>query len=247
MSTLLYEGKAKRVYAGDEPDHIVISYKDDATAFNGQKHDQIQDKGVLNNEITSLIFAYLEKQGVRTHFVRKLSDREQLCRQVTIIPLEVIVRNRAAGSMAKRLGLAEGTELATTVLELSYKNDRLGDPLINDYHAVGIGLATFEQLERMYAVTRRVNELLQQLFREAGIELVDFKLEFGTAVPAEGADTHPGGTGAAEELLLADEISPDTCRFWDLHTGEKMDKDRFRQDLGNVIEGYRQVLSRLGG
>jgi phosphoribosylaminoimidazole-succinocarboxamide synthase len=233
MSTVLYEGKAKKVLDGEDPSSIVISYKDDATAFNGRKHDQIADKGVLNNSISSLLFAYLEKNGVRTHFVKKLSEREQLCRRVTIIPLEVIVRNRAAGSMARRLGLSEGTTLATTVLELSYKNDELGDPLVNDYHAVGIGLATFDQLEQVYATARRVNELLTALFREAGIELVDFKLEFGT---------DEGG-----ELLLADEVSPDTCRFWDLETGEKMDKDRFRQDLGRVIEGYREVLARLGG
>ena len=231
MSTVLYEGKAKKVLESEDPSRIIISYKDDATAFNGQKHDQIRDKGVLNNRISSLLFAYLEEHGIRTHFVEKLSEREQLCRRVRIIPLEVIVRNRAAGSMARRLGLAEGTALSTTVLELSYKNDELGDPLINDYHAVGIGLTTFEQLESIYGIARKVNELLGDLFREAGIELVDFKLEFGV---------DEGG-----ELLLADEVSPDTCRFWDLETGEKMDKDRFRQDLGRVIEGYREVLARL--
>lgn len=231
MSTVLYEGKAKEVLDSGDPSRIVIRYKDDATAFNGQKHDQIRDKGVLNNRISSLLLAFLEEHGVRTHFVEKLSEREQLCRRVTIIPLEVIVRNRAAGSMARRLGLAEGSALSTTVLELSYKNDELGDPLINDYHAVGIGLTTFEQLEEIYAITRKVNELLGALFREAGIELIDFKLEFGV--------------DDAGELLLADEVSPDTCRFWDLETGEKMDKDRFRQDLGRVIEGYREVLARL--
>jgi phosphoribosylaminoimidazole-succinocarboxamide synthase len=231
MSTVLYEGKAKEVLESEDPSRIVIRYKDDATAFNGQKHDQIRDKGVLNNRISSLLLAYLEEHGVRTHFVEKLSEREQLCRRVTIIPLEVIVRNRAAGSMARRLGLAEGTALSTTVLELSYKNDELGDPLINDYHAVGIGLTTFEQLAEIYATTRKVNELLGALFREAGIELIDFKLEFGV--------------DDSGELLLADEVSPDTCRFWDLETGEKMDKDRFRQDLGRVIEGYREVLARL--
>jgi len=231
MSTVLYEGKAKEVLDSGDPSRIVIRYKDDATAFNGQKHDQIRDKGVLNNRISSLLLAFLEEHGVRTHFIEKLSEREQLCRRVTIIPLEVIVRNRAAGSMARRLGLAEGTALSTTVLELSYKNDELGDPLINDYHAVGIGLTTFEQLEEIYAITRKVNELLGTLFREAGIELIDFKLEFGV--------------DDSGELLLADEVSPDTCRFWDLETGEKMDKDRFRQDLGRVIEGYREVLARL--
>jgi len=233
MSTILYEGKAKTVLDGGDSDYIVISYKDDATAFNGRKHDRIENKGVLNNTISSLLFAYLEEHGIRTHFVEKLSDREQRCRRVSIIPLEVIVRNRAAGSMARRLGLAEGTELSTTVLELSYKNDELGDPLINDTHAVGIGLTTFDQLEAIYGIARRVNELLGALFREARIELVDFKLEFGT--DAEGT------------LLLADEVSPDTCRFWDLDSGQKMDKDRFRQDLGRVIEGYREVLARLGG
>lgn len=231
MSTVLYEGKAKEVLESEDPSRIVIRYKDDATAFNGQKHDQIRDKGMLNNRISSLLLAFLEEHGVRTHFVEKLSEREQLCRKVSIIPLEVIVRNRVAGSMARRLGLAEGTALSTTVLELSYKNDELGDPLINDYHAVGIGLTTFEQLEEIYAAARKVNELLGTLFREAGIELIDFKLEFGV--------------DEARELLLADEVSPDTCRFWDLETGEKMDKDRFRQDLGRVIEGYREVLARL--
>ncbi|MFP4011501.1 MAG: phosphoribosylaminoimidazolesuccinocarboxamide synthase [Spirochaetaceae bacterium] len=233
MSRELYEGKAKRVFEAEDPAYIVVSYKDDATAFNGRKHDLIKDKGVLNNRISSLLFAYLEEHGVETHFIEQRSPREQLCRRVSIVPLEVIVRNRAAGSMARRLGLEEGTELATTVYELSYKNDELGDPLINDYHAVAIGLTDFEQLKRIYERARRVNELLTSLFREAGIELVDFKLEFGT-------DTEG-------KLLLADEISPDTCRFWDLETGERMDKDRFRKDLGRVIEGYREVLARLGG
>ncbi|MFP4206919.1 MAG: phosphoribosylaminoimidazolesuccinocarboxamide synthase [Spirochaetaceae bacterium] len=233
MSRELYEGKAKRVFEAEDLAYIVVSYKDDATAFNGRKHDLIKDKGVLNNRISSLLFAYLEEHGVETHFIEQRSPREQLCRRVSIVPLEVIVRNRAAGSMARRLGLEEGTELATTVYELSYKNDELGDPLINDYHAVAIGLTDFEQLKRIYERARRVNELLTSLFREAGIELVDFKLEFGT-------DTEG-------KLLLADEISPDTCRFWDLETGERMDKDRFRKDLGRVIEGYREVLARLGG
>ena len=213
---MLYEGKAKKIYATDKEDMVIVHYKDDATAFNGEKKAQIESKGVLNNEITSLIFEMLNKEGIKTHFVEKLNDRDQLCKKVEIVPLEVIVRNVAAGSMAKRLGLEEGYELKTTVFELSYKDDSLGDPLINDYHAVGI--------------TAKVNEILKEAFKKQNINLIDFKLEFGR---------YNG------EILLADEISPDTCRFWDATTGEKMDKDRFRRDMGNVINGYREVLNRL--
>ncbi len=228
----LYEGKAKKVYATDDPDLVVIHYKDDATAFNGEKKGQIEDKGILNNRIASGLFELLAKAGIPTHFVARLNDRDMLCRRVRIIPLEVIVRNVAAGSMAKRLGLAEGTALKTTVFELSYKDDALGDPLINDYHAVAIGAATFAEIEEIHSLTARVNEALKAFFLDRGIRLIDFKLEFGRA--ADGA------------LLLADEISPDTCRFWDAKTNEKLDKDRFRRDLGNVKEAYVEILKRIG-
>lgn len=228
----MYEGKAKQVFATDDPDLVVIHYKDDATAFNGEKKGQIEDKGVLNNRIASGMFELLGKAGVPTHFVERLDDRDMLCRRVRIIPLEVIVRNVAAGSMAKRLGLAEGTALKTTVFELSYKDDSLGDPLINDYHAVAIGASSFAEIEEIYRITGVVNEVLKAFFLERGIRLIDFKLEFGR--------TSDG------KLVLADEISPDTCRFWDAATGEKLDKDRFRRDLGNVKEAYVEILNRIG-
>ncbi|MGE5627186.1 MAG: phosphoribosylaminoimidazolesuccinocarboxamide synthase [Solirubrobacterales bacterium] len=227
---MMYEGKAKKVYATDDKDRVIIYYKDDATAFNGEKKGQIEDKGVLNNSITSSLFELLEKNGVKTHFEKKLSDREQLCKRVEIVPLEVIVRNVAAGSMAKRLGLTEGLELKTTVLEISYKNDDLGDPLLNDYHAVGIGLTTFEELNKIYAMASKVNDVLKAFFLEQGIKLIDFKLEFGRF---------------NGEILLADEISPDTCRLWDAKTNEKLDKDRFRRDMGNVKEAYIEILKRI--
>ncbi len=227
---MLYEGKAKKVYATDDKDRVIIYYKDDATAFNGEKKGQIEDKGVLNNSITSSLFELLEKNGVKTHFEKKLGDREQLCKKVEIVPLEVIVRNVAAGSMAKRYGLQEGLELKTTVLEISYKNDDLGDPLMNDYHAVGMGLTTFEELDKIYGMARKVNEVLKKFFLEQGIKLIDFKLEFGRF---------------NGEILLADEISPDTCRLWDAKTNEKLDKDRFRRDLGNVKEAYIEILNRI--
>jgi phosphoribosylaminoimidazole-succinocarboxamide synthase len=228
----LYEGKAKRVYASDQDDLVIIHYKDDATAFNGEKKGRIEDKGVMNNKISSGLFELLEKSGVPTHFVSRLNDRDMLCKRVAIVPLEVIVRNVAAGSMAKRLGLAEGTALKTTVFELSYKDDALGDPLINDYHAVAIGASTFEEIEKIKTLTFRVNEVLSAFFLKRGIRLIDFKLEFGR--------TPAGG------LVLADEISPDTCRFWDAKTNEKLDKDRFRRDLGNVKEAYIEILNRIG-
>ena len=227
---MMYEGKAKKVYATDDKDKVVVYYKDDATAFNGEKKGQIEDKGVFNNSITSVLFELLEKEGVKTHFVEKLNDREQLCKKVQIVPLEVIVRNVAAGSMAKRYGLKEGMELKTTVLELSYKDDSLGDPLINDYHAVAMGITTFEELKTIYAMASKVNEVLKEVFIKQDIRLIDFKLEFGRL---------------NGEILLADEISPDTCRFWDATTGEKLDKDRFRRDLGNVKEAYVEILSRI--
>jgi phosphoribosylaminoimidazole-succinocarboxamide synthase len=227
---MLYEGKAKKIYATDDKDRVVVYYKDDATAFNGEKKGQIDEKGVMNNAITSALFELLEAKGIKTHFEKKLSDREQLCKKVEIVPLEVIVRNVAAGSMAKRYGIAEGTELKTTVLELSYKNDDLGDPLINDYHAVAMGITTFDELKVIYDMATKINNILKEFFLEQGIKLIDFKIELGRF---------------NGEILLADEISPDTCRFWDAKTNEKLDKDRFRRDLGNVKEAYVEILKRI--
>ncbi|MBK5241367.1 phosphoribosylaminoimidazolesuccinocarboxamide synthase [Clostridium sp.] len=229
-SVLLYEGKAKIMYSTDNKDEVRVYYKDDATAFNGIKKAQIENKGILNNSITTSLFQLLEKKGIKTHFIKKLSDREQLCKKVEIVPLEVIVRNVAAGSMAKRYGIAEGTELKTTVFELSYKDDSLGDPLINDSHAVAMGLATPEELKAIYNSASKINDILREVFLEKDINLIDFKLEFGRF---------------NGEIILADEISPDTCRFWDVKTGEKLDKDRFRRDLGNVTEAYEEILSRI--
>ena len=229
-SVLLYEGKAKKIFSTDKVDEVIVYYKDDATAFNGIKKAQIENKGILNNSITTMLFELLEKKGIKTHFIRKIDERQQLCKKVEIIPLEVIVRNVAAGSMAKRYGIAEGTELKTTVLELSYKNDELGDPLINDYHAVAMGLATFEELLEIYHLASEINDILKEVFLKKDINLIDFKLEFGRF---------------NGEILLADEISPDTCRFWDVKTGEKLDKDRFRRDLGNVTQAYEEILSRI--
>jgi phosphoribosylaminoimidazole-succinocarboxamide synthase len=227
----LYEGKAKKVFATDNAGLVIIHYKDDATAFNGEKKGQIEDKGVMNNQIASILFELLATSGVPTHFVARLSERDMLCKKVQIVPLEVIVRNVAAGSMARRLGLVEGTALKTTVFELSYKDDSLGDPLINDYHAVAIGASTFAEIEAIKALTFKINEILSSFFYNKGVRLIDFKLEFGR--------TDSG------ELVLADEISPDTCRFWDAATNEKLDKDRFRRDLGNVKEAYIEILNRL--
>lgn len=227
---MLYEGKAKKVYATDNSDEVVVYYKDDATAFNGVKKGQIEDKGVMNNKITSMLFTLLEKNGVKTHFVKMLSDREQLCKKVEIVPLEVIVRNVAAGSMSKRFGVAEGTVLKQPAFEFSYKDDALGDPMINDSQALALGLATQEELDAIYKLTSKVNEVLKAFFLKENISLIDFKLEFGRF---------------NGEIILADEISPDTCRFWDATTGEKLDKDRFRRDLGNVKEAYVEILKRI--
>jgi len=227
----MYEGKAKKVFATNDPDLVIIDYKDDATAFNGEKKGQIESKGVLNNSIATGLFELLAKKGIKTHFVAKLSDREMLCRKVSIVPLEVIVRNVAAGSFSKRLGIAEGSALKTTVFEISYKDDSLGDPLINDYHAVAIGAATWKDLDKIYAQTAKINTVLSAFFWDRGIKLIDFKLEFGKT--ADG------------KIILADEISPDTCRFWDAKTNEKLDKDRFRRDLGNVQEAYIEIFNRI--
>lgn len=227
---LMYEGKAKKIFSTDNSDEVLVYYKDDATAFNGEKKASIASKGILNNSITSLLFEMLNEKGVKTHFIKKVSDREQICKKVEIIPLEVIVRNVAAGSMAKRYGLEEGIELKTTVFELSYKNDDLGDPLMNDYHAVAMEITTFDELYYIYGVAAEVNELLTEFFKAQNIKLIDFKLEFGRL---------------NGEILLADEISPDTCRLWDMTTGEKLDKDRFRRDIGDLVEGYTEVLNRM--
>ncbi len=228
---MMYEGKAKQVYATDDPDRVIIHYKDDATAFNGLKKDSIRNKGVLNNKITTILFAELNRRGIATHWIETLNDRDQLCEKVRIVPLEVIVRNVVAGSMAKKFGIDEGTELKTPVYEICYKNDELGDPMINDTHAVGLGLATREELDQIYAITAQVNEALKEILDQIGIRLIDFKLEFGK-----------DSTG---RVLLADEISPDTCRFWEKGTDKKLDKDRFRRDMGDVISAYEEIYGRL--
>ena len=228
---MLYEGKAKQVFLTDDPDLIVIHYKDDATAYNNVKKATIEAKGLLNNQISTIIFKYLIENGIPTHFIEQLNDRDQLCRRVTIFPLEVIVRNVIAGSMAKRLDIPEGTKPSNTIIDICYTKDELGDPLINNDHAVALGIATYEELDEMFELTRRINVLLTDLFKKLGITLVDFKIEFGK--------TSDG------KIVLADEISPDTCRLWDSQTNEKLDKDRFRRDLGKVREAYEEILHRL--
>jgi len=228
---MIYEGKAKKVWTTSDPGFVIVDYKDDATAFNGVKKGTITGKGVVNNTMSDLMFAMLEKNGIRTHFVEKLSDRETLCRRVSIVPLEVIVRNITAGSMAKRLKLEEGIVLPRPIQELSWKDDEKGDPLINDDYALALELATEEELVLIHQAAADVNRLMKDFFDKLGIILVDFKLEFGKT--ADG------------ELLLADEISPDTCRFWDKKTGKKLDKDRFRRDLGDVEDAYAEMLSRV--
>lgn len=227
----LYEGKAKKVYATTDPDVVLVSYKDDATAFNGLKKGTIFGKGVVNNVCSNHLFRLLEEKGVPTHYVEQINDRETYVKKVEIVPLEVIIRNRAAGSFSKRYGVPEGTQLATTVIEFSYKNDDLGDPLINDYHALALKLATEEEIEKIKELAFKVNDVLKEYFMEIGVELIDFKLEFGR---------YKG------EIILADEISPDTCRFWDAKTGEKLDKDRFRRDMDDVDKGYREMMKRMG-
>ncbi len=228
---MLYEGKAKQVFLTDDPEMIVIHYKDDATAFNNIKKARIENKGVLNNRISTLIFEYLRDKGIETHYVETINDRDQVCRKVSIVPLEVIVRNIIAGSMAKRLGIEEGTKPSNVIYDICYKKDQLGDPLINDPHAVAMGIVTYDELAHIYDMTGRINKALQELFSEMGITLVDFKIEFGR--------TSDG------RIILADEVSPDTCRLWDSRTNEKLDKDRFRRDLGRVREAYEEILDRL--
>ena len=230
---MLYEGKAKKVYTTEDPELYIVDYKDDATAFNGLKKGTISGKGVINNRVTNHLMKMLESKGIPTHFVEELSDRETVVKKVKIVPLEVIVRDIAAGSMSKRLGIEEGTVLPTTVLEYSYKNDDLGDPLINDYHALAMQLCTREELDQIASYAFKINEILKAFFKEINVDLVDFKLEFGKL---------SDGT-----IVLADEISPDTCRFWDATTHEKLDKDRFRRDMDNVDEGYHEIMKRLLG
>lgn len=230
---LLYEGKAKKVFTTADENLLIVSYKDDATAFNGVKKGTIDAKGVVNNRLSNYLMKMLEEKGIPTHFVEELNDRETVVKKVDIVPLEVIVRNIAAGSLSKRIGYPEGTKLSKTVLEYCYKDDDLGDPMINDYHIYAMDLATAEELETISDYAFRINEALSEYLKQAKIELIDFKIEFGKT--ADGT------------IILADEISPDTCRFWDSETNEKLDKDRFRRDLGNVEEAYQEVMSRLFG
>lgn len=232
MDQMLYEGKAKQVFKMENPDLYRIHYKDDATAFNGEKKGTIHDKGVLNNKITSFFFTMLNEAGIPTHFVERIDDRDQIVKALDIVPLEVIVRNIAAGSMAKRFGLEEGTPLQHPILEFCYKNDDLGDPFANESQITALGWATQDQLTTIKDITMRVNDILKNFLATKKVKLVDFKLEFGS---------HKG------QILLGDEISPDTCRFWDADTNEKLDKDRFRRDLGNVEEAYHEMLFRLTG
>ena len=227
----VYEGKATKVFKTENPDYVIVSYKDDATAFNGLKKGTIEGKGVINNLMSNKLFEYLEKNGVNTHFVETIDNRDTVVKHVEIVPLEVIVRNVAAGSFSKRLGVEEGTPFDQPTVEFSYKNDDLGDPLINDSFALALKLATQEEIDQIKSMALKVNELLKDLFLECNIKLIDFKLEFGRF---------------HGQIILADEISPDTCRLWDKETNEKLDKDRFRRDMGNVEGAYAEVRRRLG-
>lgn len=227
----LYEGKAKKVFATDDPELLIVSYKDDATAFNGLKKGTIAGKGIINNRMSNALMQYLSERGIPTHFVREINERETIVKKVTIVPLEVIVRNIAAGSFAKNYGVEEGTRLANPTIEFSYKNDALGDPLINEYHASALGLATEKEIQMIKDYSFRINKELQSFWTTCKVILVDFKLEFGRL---------SDGT-----VILADEISPDTCRLWDAASGEKLDKDRFRRDLGGVEEAYQEIMSRM--
>ncbi len=228
---LLYEGKAKKVFTTEDPEVVIVDYKDDATAFNGEKKGTIVGKGAINNRMSNHIFKMIEKEGVPTHLVEELSDRETAVKKVEIVPLEVIVRNVAAGSFSKRMGVEEGRELLCPILEFSYKNDDLGDPFINDDYALALGLASQEEIDKIKSYTKTVNQVMKEYFLSLGLRLIDFKIEFGRF---------------HGDILLADEVSPDTCRLWDVKTNEKLDKDRFRRDLGNVEEAYEEVFKRLG-
>ena len=228
---LIYEGKAKKVYAMDDPDYCMVEYKDDATAFNGLKKGTIRGKGVVNNKMSNFMFKLLAEKGIETHFVKEISDRETIVKKVSIVPLEVIIRNKAAGSLAKKLGLEEGMELKCPILEFSYKNDELGDPMINNSQAIACGIATQEEIDVLSDMAYKVNDYMKEFFAGVGIELIDFKLEFGKF---------------HDKIILADEISPDTCRFWDIKTHEKLDKDRFRRDMGGVEEAYAEMMKRIG-
>ena len=228
---LLYEGKAKKIFSTENDNEFVVYYKDDATAFNGEKKAEISSKGILNNKISTIMFEELAKEGIESHFIKSLSDREMLVKKVEILPLEVIVRNITAGSFCKRYGVEEGIVLDQPIFEMSYKNDEFGDPLLNDDHAIALKLATKEEIEFLRAQTLKINEIMKKFFLKMDLKLVDFKLEFGKDVDGN--------------IILADEISPDTCRLWDVNTNEKLDKDRFRRDLGDLVEGYEEVLARL--
>ena len=230
---MLYEGKAKKVYATDNAEVLLVDYKDDATAFNGLKKGTIAGKGVINNKVTNFMMQILEKEGVPTHFVEEISDRETLVKKVSIVPLEVIIRNISAGSFAKRYGVEEGIVFKEPTIEFSYKNDDLGDPLINSYHALALGIATKEDIVTITNLSFKINQVMKAFFKNVGVDLVDFKLEFGKT--------------SAGTIVLADEISPDTCRFWDSVTHEKLDKDRFRRDLGNVEDAYQEMMKRILG
>ena len=228
---LLYEGKAKKIFSTENDNEFVVYYKDDATAFNGEKKAEISSKGILNNKISTIMFEELAKEGIESHFIKSLSDREMLVKKVEILPLEVIVRNITAGSFCKRYGVEEGIVLDTPIFEMSYKNDEFGDPLLNDDHAIALKLATKEEIDFLRSQTLKINEIMKKFFLKMDLKLVDFKLEFGKDVDGN--------------IILADEISPDTCRLWDVNTNEKLDKDRFRRDLGDLVEGYEEVLARL--
>ncbi|MFR2316559.1 phosphoribosylaminoimidazolesuccinocarboxamide synthase [Terrisporobacter sp.] len=231
IDMLLYEGKAKQIYTTDNDNEFVVYYKDDATAFNGEKKAEIASKGILNNKISTIMFEELAREGIESHFIKSISDREMLVKKVEILPLEVIVRNITAGSFCKRYGVEEGIVLDQPIFEMSYKNDEFGDPLLNDDHAVALNLATREEIEFLRNQTLKINEIMKRFFLKMDLKLVDFKLEFGK--DSDG------------KIILADEISPDTCRLWDVNTNEKLDKDRFRRDLGDLVEGYEEVLARL--
>ncbi|MDR1774463.1 MAG: phosphoribosylaminoimidazolesuccinocarboxamide synthase [Clostridioides sp.] len=231
QENLLYEGKAKQIYKTENENEFLVYYKDDATAFNGEKKESIDSKGILNNKISTIIFEMLNEKGIKTHFIKSLSDREQLVKKVTILPLEVIVRNVTAGSFSKKYGIEEGIVLDEPIFELSYKNDELGDPMLNDDHAFAMKLATREELKFLREETLKVNEMLKEFFLKLDLKLIDFKIEYGK--DADG------------NIILADEISPDTCRLWDVNTNEKMDKDRFRRNMGGLVESYTEVLSRM--